>query len=145
MGRSKYFKSKEEFVEVMTALFEKLKYDPKIGPDVKRSNIIIRFEYHDPDATVTIDAKNTPADPKAYVSYAWDVKSPEPEVIMSNSGDFCLRFWQGKENPVLAMTLGKLKARGNVTKALALLPAIKPAYKLFPKILKDMGKGHMVV
>lgn len=145
MGKSKHFKSKEEFVQVMTALFEKLKYDPQIGPDVKKSNLIIRFDYHDPDASVTIDAKNAPADPKAFVEYAWDAKTPEPEVVMSNSGDFCLGFWQGKENPVLAMTFGKLKAKGNITKAMALLPAIKPAYKAFPKILRDMGKGNMVL
>lgn len=145
MGKSKHFKNKEEFVQVMTVLFDKLKSDPTVGRDVKKSNLIVRFEYHDPDATVTIDAKNPPANPGDFISYAWDVTSPEPEVVMSNSADFCLRFWQGKENPVLAMAFGKLKAKGNVAKALALLPAIKPAYRMFPKILKDMGRGNLVV
>jgi len=145
MGKSKHFKNKDEFVKVMTVLYEKLKSDPVVGAAVAKEKIIVRFEYHDPDASVTINAKDKPADPKDFISYAWDVKTPEPDVIMMNSADYCLRFWQGKENPVLSITLGKLKAKGNVAKALSLLPAIKPAYKMFPEILKGMGRKDLVV
>jgi len=145
MGKSKYFKNKEDFVKVMTPLFDKLKTDPTVGPAVAKEKIIVRFEYNDPDASVTINAKDKPADPKEFLTYAWDVKTPEPDVIMSNSADYCLRFWQGKENPVLSITLGKLKAKGNVAKALGMLPAIKPAYKMFPEILKQSGRKDLVV
>jgi len=145
MGKSKYFKNRDEFVSVMTTLFDKLKSDPKVGPAVAKEKIVVRFEYSDPDASVTINAKDKPADPKDFISYEWDTKSPEPDVIMSNSADYCLRFWQGKENPVLSIATGKLKAKGNVAKALGMLPAIKPAYKMFPEILKGMGRRDLVV
>ncbi len=145
MGKSKYFKNRDEFVSVMTTLFDKLKSDPKVGGAVAKEKIVVRFEYHDPDASVTINAKDKPADAKDFISYEWDSKSPEPDVIMSNSADYCLRFWQGKENPVLSIATGKLKAKGNVAKALAMLPAIKPAYKMFPEILKVTGRRDLVV
>ena len=143
--KSKYFKSREEFVEVMTALFDRLKSDPKVGPDVAKSKIVVRFEYKNPDATVTINGRDKPANPGDYISYEWDATSPDPDVIMSNSADFCHRFWHGKENAVLAIATGKLKAKGNVAKALALLPAIRPAYKMFPKVLNEMGRGDLAL
>jgi 2-oxoisovalerate dehydrogenase E1 component len=145
MGKSKYFKSRDEFVTVMTALFEKLKSDPKVGPAVAKDKIVVRFEYRNPDASVTINAKEKPANPKDYISYAWDDKCTPTDVVMSNSADYCLRFWQGKENPVISIAMGKLKATGNVAKALSLLPAIKPAYKMFPEILKEMGRKDLII
>ncbi len=145
MGKSKYFKSREEFVNVMTTLFDKLKSDPRVGPAVAKEKMIARFDYHDPDASVTINAKDKPADEKDYISYTWDDKSTAADFVLSNSADYCLRFWQGKENPVISIAMGKIKATGNVSKALGMLPAIKPAYKIFPEVLKEMGRKDLIV
>lgn len=144
MAKSK-FKSKEEFKEVMTTLIDRLKYDQKVGSDIAKSEIIIKFEYTDPDVSVTINAKDKPAEETAYFDYAWDDAATKPEVTLTSSANYSLRFWQGKENVVMSITLGKLKANGNMTKALALLPAIKPAYKIFPEILKEKGRKDLVV
>lgn len=144
MGKAK-FKSREEFVDIMTTLIDKLKYDPKVGGDIAKAEIIIKFEYTDPDVSVTINAKDKPADEKAFFEYVWDDAATKPEVTLTSSANYSLRFWQGKENVIVSITLGKLKANGNMTKALALLPAIKPAFDMFPGILKDKGRKDLVV
>jgi len=146
MGKSKYFKSKEEFLEVMTALLDHMKYHDQVGGAVARSKIIVEFVYKDPEASVTINARQRPADDeKAYFAFEFDDKETKPDVSFTSSADFGLRFWQGKENPVLSLATGKLKAKGDAAKALALLPAIKPAFKIFPGILRDMGRENMIV
>ncbi|HOX27826.1 MAG TPA: SCP2 sterol-binding domain-containing protein [bacterium] len=142
---SKYFKNKDEFVKTLTALFERLKSDPKVGPDVAKAKIAIRFEYSDLGVSVLINGRDKPADPKDYLSYEWDGKSTEPDVTMSNSADFCHRFWHGKENPVMAIALGKIKIKGDAAKAMALLPAIKPAYKIYPQVLKEIGRSDIAL
>jgi 2-oxoisovalerate dehydrogenase E1 component len=145
MGKSKYFKSREEFVKVMTALCERLKSDPKVGADVAKANVIVRFEYSDPDAAVTINGRDKPETPGDFISYCWDSKTPEPDVVMINSADFSHRFWHGKENPMLAIAMGKMKTKGDAAKALALLPAIKPAFKIYPEVLKELGRKDLVL
>jgi len=144
MAKSKYFKSEEEYKKVMSALFDQLKVN-EVGKELAKSNLIIKFVYTSPDCSVTLDGKNKPKDGGAYGDYFWNENKLKEDVTLTGTADYSLRFWQGKENPVISIALGKLKAKGNVAAALALLPIIKPAYKLFPKILKEMGRPDLVV
>jgi hypothetical protein len=40
---------------------------------------------------------------------------------------------------------GKIKQGGNVMVMLKLLPVVRPAFKLFPIVLKEMGHADLVV
>ena len=40
---------------------------------------------------------------------------------------------------------GKVKQGGNVIAMLKLLPVIKPAFKMFPVVLEEMGYGDLVI
>ncbi|HOO56426.1 MAG TPA: SCP2 sterol-binding domain-containing protein [bacterium] len=142
---SKYFDSRESFIETMDLLLGALKSDPVVGADVAKMKIVIRFEYTDPETSVTINGRDMPATEGDYLSYEWDTEEPEPDVVMQNTADFALRFWQGKENAMLAMASGSLKAKGNIAKAVSLIPAIKPAFKMFPKLLRENGKKHLAL
>ena len=146
MAKSKYFKSREEFIEVIDSLIGNMKYHDKVGAAVARAKVVVKFEYSNPEASVTVNAKERPSDPKAYFEYSFDeTGGPKPDVTFTSSADYALRFWQGKENAAMSLATGKLKAKGNPAKALALLPAIKPTFKIFPKILKEAGREHMIV
>lgn len=143
MGKPR-FSSKEEFVNVMTTLIDRLKYDKKVGADIAKTGIIIKFEYTDPDTNVTINAKDKPADENAFFDFKWEDANTTPEVTLSSSANYSLKFWQGKENAIISIAIGKLKANGNITKAMSLLPAISPAYEIFPEILREMGRKDLI-
>ena len=141
----KYFQNKDEFVDIFSTFYDILKFDKKVGTRLAASRIIVRFEYSDPDAWCTIDASRKPQEPGAYAAFVWDSPEPEPEVIFHVTADFAHRFWHGKENALLSAATGKIRASGNTAKALAILPAFKPAYRLYPRVLKQIGRADLVV
>jgi len=48
-------------------------------------------------------------------------------------------------NLVQALSKGEMKAKGPIPAILKLLPAIKPAYTLYPQHLREIGKGDKVI
>ncbi|MBF0497796.1 MAG: hypothetical protein HQK58_14680 [Deltaproteobacteria bacterium] len=49
------------------------------------------------------------------------------------------KFWYGKVNLTAALARRQMTAKGPIPKIMALLPAIKPAYAMYPKYLDDNG------
>jgi hypothetical protein len=43
----KYFKDSEEMYKIHGALFDRIASDPEIGPQLAKSNLIVRFEVSD--------------------------------------------------------------------------------------------------
>ncbi|MEW6203458.1 MAG: SCP2 sterol-binding domain-containing protein [bacterium] len=140
-----YFSSTEEMYRIFGALYDRVKYDEEVGPKLAKANLIVRFNYTDPEGSVTINAKDKPADEKAFLDYRFDDNEQTPDVTMTQTADFSHRFWHGRENAIMAIATRKIKAEGNVAAALALLPAIRPVFRLYPKVLKDIGREELIV
>jgi len=64
------------------------------------------------------------------------------DVEMVQSSDTAHEFWLGRLNPVRAIATGKVRARGDVAKALKLLPAIRPAFIWIPRCSKGEKGGR---
>ncbi len=54
--------------------------------------------------------------------------------------EFAHEFWLGNKNPAVAMLQEKIVSRGPLNKALALIPAIRPAFRIYPVVLNDVNK-----
>jgi 2-oxoisovalerate dehydrogenase E1 component len=124
---------------------ERVLTDEKIGAKMAKAGIIINFIYTDPDTEITIDLKNPPAKPGYYGSYYLGPCDLAADVWSKQAADFSHSFWHGLENPVAAVTRGKVKQGGKITAMLKLLPVVKPAFQLFPVILQEMGYGDLVI
>ncbi len=133
------FKDSEMLYGVFLEFYELLKNDPRIGPALKKAHLCVQFVYTNPDAVITIDA--TKDDPRI-VREAFDGR---PEVTMAMSADFAHAFWHGKVKLVAALTRRQVTARGNLPKALKLLPILRPAYEMYPRFLREKGLGHLVM
>ncbi|MHB8085141.1 MAG: hypothetical protein ACYDHZ_04915 [Dehalococcoidia bacterium] len=140
-----YYKDSKELYDIYGHLMERLLTDEKIGPKFGSAGIIIKFIYTDPDAEITIDLKNPPSKPGYYGSYYLGPCNVKEDVWSKQSADFSHSFWHGYENPVAAVAKGKISQGGNIVAMLKLLPVIKPAFVLFPKVLVDMGRGDLVI
>ena len=101
--------------------------------------MIVQFQYTDPDTQVTMNLKD-PA-PKCL----WGDTELKPDVIFKQSADFSNRFWQGKENVIAALAKRQVTARGSIPKALQLIPVIRPSFRIYPEVLKRLGKNHLLV
>jgi 2-oxoisovalerate dehydrogenase E1 component len=124
---------------------ERVLTDEKIGAKMAKAGIIINFIYTDPDSEITIDLKNPPAKPGYYGSYYLGPCDLVADVWSKQAADFSHSFWHGMENPVAAVTRGKVKQGGKITAMLKLLPVVKPAFQMFPIILQEMGYGDLVI
>jgi hypothetical protein len=123
------FKNAEDLNRVMLALWEGIKADKSMSDQLLRSKLTVSFIYHEPDSKLTLDCSDG-KELKVYIGET-DFK---PLVEMAMKSDLAHEFWLGKVNIPLALISGKISSRGPVNSALALLPVIKPAFKIYPAI-----------
>ncbi|MFH1135849.1 MAG: hypothetical protein V1816_07160 [Pseudomonadota bacterium] len=141
---SEYYRDVEQLYEIYGYFMERILRDDKIGPKMARAGIIMKFIYTDPDAEITIDLKNEPK-PGYYGSYYLGPCDIKEDVWSKQSADHSHRFWHGFENPVAAVARGKVKQGGKVTAMLKLLPVVRPAFAMFPVVLRELGLDGLVV
>lgn len=134
-----YFKSSKQLQEVLGGFFERLFEDKQIGPKLKNAKLKLQFHYTDPKLSIACD---TGADP---VEILFDKEDFKPDVQLSMKADVAHRFWHGKVNLIAALTRREIVAKGPIPKILKLLPAIKPAYQLYPKYLEEKNVADLII
>lgn len=139
------FKSSEQFYECVGELMERAKKDPQVGAKIAKSGIIIQFRYTNPNAQTTINAKDKPTQPGAFVDVIQGPCNLKPDVIMSMEADVSHAFWHGKVNLVAALAKKEMVAEGPVPKILQLIPAIQPLFKQYPELLRAKGYGNLIM
>jgi 2-oxoisovalerate dehydrogenase E1 component len=132
------FRDTDHLYEVLGALFERMAQEPAIADRLVEGNLVVRFRYTDPPGVVTIDLRRKP------VRYTFGESDLSPDVEMIQSGDTFHLFWLGRLNVARAIATRQVVSRGSAPKALALLPAIKPAYALYPQVLRELGYEAMI-
>jgi 2-oxoisovalerate dehydrogenase E1 component len=136
----KPFSDREEMVRILTILWDKILSNPQVIKSVGQSKILVKFRLTDPDADLYIDIRG--AAPRFY----WDPEVPEdPDVEMILSGQTSHLFWMEDLNVPLAIASRKIIAKGSIQKALKLLPALKPAFALYPGVLEEAGRHDLLV
>ena len=138
------FEDAAELYECIGGFFKEAAGNPDMGPKIRESELIITFNYSDPDSQITVDAKNPPAEGQ-FFTIITGPSGLSADVTMSMSADVAHRFWFGKVNLVQALSKGDMTARGPIPSILKLLPAIKPAYTLYPEYLTRIGKSEKLI
>lgn len=131
------FESRQQFETVMGALFREISTTPAILEPLAATHMIVRFRYTEPSAVLTFDFTDQP--PRLRTDGDGDA-----HLEMTQSADVSHQFWLGRLKVVKAIATGKVRAKGDVSKALSLLPAIRPAFELYPRVLRELGLGHLV-
>jgi putative sterol carrier protein len=135
-------------IDTMYAVYEKflkrVLSDDTVGPKLAKARVRIRFNYTDPEGAILLDLSE-PGPEGMYGKYAIGDTEAEADVTLTQSADLAHRFWQGKENAVTALAMGKIKASGAVQKAMGLVVAIKPTFKMYQAVLKEMGHEDKII
>ena len=139
-----YYRDADHLYEIYGYFLDRVLSDDKIGPKMSKAGIIIKFIYTDPDCEITIDLRNPPKE-GYYGTFYLGPCDLQEDVWSKQSADHSHRFWHGFENPIAAVTRGKVKQGGKVTAMLKLLPVVRPTFKTFPIILEEMGYSDMIV
>jgi putative sterol carrier protein len=130
------FNDTQHLYLVMEELWSRIKADNDMSSRLLKSKLIVRFHYKEPDGWLTVDGSDGK---EIKVSIGHNDLVPDVEMFMK--ADVAHHFWLGKENPALALLTGKMQSKGQVNKALALLPVLKPAFQIYPTVLEDLEKS----
>ncbi len=140
-----YFRDTAHFYETVGTLMDRAKTDPQVGPKIAKSGLIIQFQYRNPEAITTINARGKPSQPGAFLDVIHGPTPLKPDIEMSMDADTANLFWNKKINLAAAITKGQIKVKGPLPRVLALLPAIEPLYAQYRALLKEKGYENMIV
>jgi len=133
-----YFKDADEVYATLGKLMRDIASDEELGPKFRRADTIVRYEYKNPDATVTVRLQGGQ---DSQVDFG--ESTMEPEVTMTMDADVAHRFWLGKVNVTVAMARGQIKATGPVAKLLRLVPLAKPVFPRYKAQLTEQGRPDL--
>ena len=140
-----YYRDVDQLFEIYGHFLERVLTDDKIGRKMARAGIVIKFIYTDPDCEITIDLKNPPVKAGYFGAFYLGPCAVKEDVWSKQTADHSHRFWHGLVNPIASVAKGQVKQGGNVISMLKLLPVVKPAFRLFPVVLEEMGYGRLVL
>jgi len=133
------YKDREEFEAILSRLWDRILESPEIVESIGGVKIIARFRYTDYPSMLYID--NTGEAPRYYWNPAEEVT---PDVDMILSSETSHKFWMEDLNVPMAIAGRKIIPKGSVQKALKLMPALKPAFAIYPDVLKEFGRDDML-
>lgn len=133
------FADAEEAESYIGKMFEGVVSDPSFVEATKKSGLVLRLNYTDPDTTVLVDF---PGQTVRYGAEAATATNATVDLYMT--ADDAHRFWLGKLNFPAAMAKRKLRMEGSTAKALKLLPLTKPLYSAYEKLLRDNGRTDLL-
>ena len=139
------FRDSQQFYACVGELMDRAKSDPRVGPKIAKSGIIIQFRYTDPEAMTTINARDKPTQPGAFIDVIHGACSLKPDVTMTMKADVSHAFWHGRVNLVAALAKKQIVAVGPIPKILKLLPAITPLYQTYPALLRERGFSALML
>lgn len=130
------FKSPREFREVMDRALELMSTDPQVGPKLKDARTPHRFDFPDIGAVVNVTFSDGD-DYEKCLKWEWREEVDwRPDIELTMDTDVANRFFQGKENIAIALARRRVKLKGNLKKALALVPIIRPVFAQYRKLIK---------
>jgi 2-oxoisovalerate dehydrogenase E1 component len=133
------FKDKDELIKILSALWDEIFNTPEITRKVSEEKLIVKFRFTDFESDFFIDI--TGETPRYY----WDPPDRsgfDVEMILSSQTSH--QFWMQTLSVPMAIATRKIIAKGSVPKALKLIPSLKPAFALYPSILKRMGREDLL-
>lgn len=128
------FRSTAEFREVIERIFTIMSEDPEMGPALRDADVPQRFEFDDLDLVLNVRARR--GGETANLHWCWsDEIDWEPKVRMAMASEVANRYFQGAESIPLAIARRRIRARGDIRAALALIPITKPLYERYRAIV----------
>lgn len=128
------FQNTGQLEAVIGGLFRKLLDDTEIRDRFASAGVTVQFVMTEPAGVITIapDAVTTGPDPVGG-------ERPAADVVMTMAADVAHAFWLGEITLPRALARGDMVADGPVPKILGLLPLLKPAFRLYPKLAREHG------
>ncbi len=119
------FKDTEFLYESLGGFWKALDGMDEFSSATKKANLVIKFDITEPNAVIWITPEGVEL----------GEKKMKPDIVMSLTGDTCHAFWMKELSLPVALAKRRIKAKGNISKVLKLLPVVKPAFDMYPSYI----------
>ncbi len=128
-----YFSDIQDLYDVAIELFSRLSQDKNIKKKALDSKLVVRFVYRDPDGELWIDCRGDE------ILVLPGPQELTPDATLTMDTDVAHMFWLGKLNLIKSLSSGEIASEGSIPRMLKMLPVIKPAFNIYPEILREKG------
>ena len=97
------------------------------------SGMVVAYILRNPDVRIVLDARGAAKPGAAYDVYVNDASAPAPTVEFYLDADDFDKLYRGEVNAMGLVLSGKGKAKGDVTSAMRLIPAMAPSIPRYKK------------
>lgn len=133
------YKNKKELQDILSRLWAKIFNTAEIVDKLSELSLVVEFRFTDIETRMFIVVGG------GRKEVVWDPENPvRADVEMILASDTGHAFWMEDLNVPLALASRKIVAKGSVQKALKLLPALKPAFAIYPQVLSEMGRQDLL-
>jgi 2-oxoisovalerate dehydrogenase E1 component len=133
------YKDRQELQAILSRLWERIFNTATIVDKLSDLSLVVEFRFTDIQTRMFIAVGN------GRKEVLWDPEHPpKADVEMILAADTGHLFWMEDLNVPLALAGRKIVAKGSVQKALKLLPALKPAFAIYPEVLAEMGRNDLL-
>jgi len=122
------FHDQTQLEDTIGSLFRALLEDADTRKRFAAAGVTVQFVMTQPDGVITVAPDGVSTGERLAA-----------DVTMTMKADTAHAFWLGEITLPRAMASGDIKAEGPVAKILGLLPLLKPAYRLYPKLARSKG------
>jgi hypothetical protein len=138
------FKDSRQFYDTVGEVMHRAAFDPDIGSQVVRTEIVIQFRFTNPEAQITLNAKDRPTQPDVFFDVFFGPTDLRPDVVMSMQADLAHEFWQGRVNLFSALARGQIIATGLIQPVLRLVPVVGPMFQWYLALLREHGLADLI-
>lgn len=125
------FHSTEQLYAVLNEVFERLSAEPEQIAPFTHSNLVIRIHLTEPAGEILLDGRQPPLE----VFYGPTPGRANLEITLA--ADLLHAIWRGEEKASNAFFSGKVKTKGNFTKAAPLIDLFRACESVYPQIIAD--------
>ena len=118
------FEAPDQLYSYISELFEEIATLPEAQAALKSLTLSVRFNYTQPDCTMTLMAANG-----GYTIARGTCENVAPDVELTMTGDVAYKFWTGELNVMGAITTREIGVAGSLGKVMRLAPLIKTAVR----------------
>jgi len=136
------YRDATQMQEILQGVFERA-MESEAARGLRAAGLIVAFVYRNPELTVLMDGRS-PSPEGQPITVKFNDLTPAPDVAFELAADVGHQFWKGKLNVPIAMARGQIKAKGQIPKALKLLPLLPPLYKAYTETLTARGETDLL-
>lgn len=139
------FKDAAEFKAVFEQLFQLMNDHPEVGRRLRDAQAPHKFEITDFGLEFHVVAAPAAAEASGrFLAWHWGPAAEPPMITLTMASDVANRYFQGKENVMMAVFSGRVKIAGPMTKIMELAPVTTPINAVYREWLASHGYPHLV-